>query len=133
MLAQAREVHHKGVFELAVHLFLHGFEVTVAGAFLELTAEQFLPVRAPVNFIHPLAADQRAWAGGRQIFSLRRVVQMLVIVGERFVVIVNHRQHRVGEYLRQHANPIAEAGRQFTADAADPAALPLLLVFPVFG
>ena len=100
VLAQAREIHHEGIFELAVHLFLHGFEVTVAGAFLEFAAEQLLPVRAPVNLIHTLAADQRARAGGRQIFALRRVVQVLVVVGKGFVVIVDRRQHRVGENLR---------------------------------
>ena len=33
VLAQARQVHHEGVFKLAVHLFLDLLEVTVAGAF----------------------------------------------------------------------------------------------------
>ncbi|MBZ3661097.1 hypothetical protein JT306_05220 [Salmonella enterica subsp. enterica serovar Kentucky] len=33
MLAQARQVHHEGVFELAVHRLLHVFEVLVFGAF----------------------------------------------------------------------------------------------------
>ncbi len=33
VFAQARQVHHEGVFELTVHLFLYVVEVAVAGAF----------------------------------------------------------------------------------------------------
>ncbi|MBZ3661133.1 hypothetical protein JT306_06365 [Salmonella enterica subsp. enterica serovar Kentucky] len=44
MFAQARQVHHEGVFELTVHLFLYVVEVAVAGAFFKFAAEQLFPV-----------------------------------------------------------------------------------------
>ena len=132
VFAQARQIHHEGIFKLAVHLFLHGFEVAVTGALFKLAAEQLFPVGAPADFVHPLTADQRTGAGGRQMLALRRGMQMLVIVGEGFVIVVDARQLRVGEDFCQHANAVAEARRQLTGDPADPAALPLLLVFPVF-
>ena len=97
MLAQARQIHHKGVFELAVHRLLHVLEVLVFGAFLELAAQNLFPVRAAGDFIHPLAGDQRARTGDRLMFALRRVVQVLVVVVKRLVVIVDARQMRVSK------------------------------------
>ena len=132
MLAQARQVHHEGVFELAVHLFLDLLEVAVAGAFFELAPQQLLPVGAPDDFVHPLAVNQRARAGGREVIPLRGAVQILIVKGEGFVIIVNLRQNGVGENLRQHAHFAAEAWGQLAVNAADPAALPLLLILPVF-
>ncbi len=132
VFAQARQVHHEGVFELTVHLLLHRLEVAIAGALFELAAEQLFPVRTPLNFIHPLAANQRARAGGGQVFALRRIVQVLIVVGKRLVVVVDPRQRGVSEDFCQHADAPAETRGQLTADAAHPAALPLLLVLPVF-
>ena len=62
VLAQPRQIHHEGVFELAVDFLLHAFEVAVLRALGELAAEDFLPVRPPLDLLHPLAADQRARA-----------------------------------------------------------------------
>src|SRR3546814_9262855 len=45
VLAQARQVHHEGLFELAVNLLLHALEVAVLAALGELGAEDLLPVR----------------------------------------------------------------------------------------
>ena len=101
VLAQARQVHHEGVFELAVHLLLHVLEVRVLGALGELAAEDFLPVRAPFDFLHALAGDERARARGRRRLHFRRVVQVLVVEGERLVVVVDLRQVGVGEDLQQ--------------------------------
>ncbi|SAJ32564.1 Uncharacterised protein [Enterobacter cloacae] len=132
MLAQARQVHHEGVFKLAVHLLLDLLEIAVAGAFFELAAQQLFPVGPPFDFIHSLAVNQRARAGGREVIALWRAVQILVIEGEGFIVIVNLRQDGVSENLRQHAHFAAEARGQHAVNTADPAALPLILIFPVF-
>ncbi len=101
-------------------------------AFFELAAEDLLPVRAPFDLVHALAGDQRARARHRLVLALfGRVVQVLVVEIERLVVIVDLRQVRVGEDFRQHADAVAHARLQLAVDFADPAALPLLLVFPV--
>ena len=60
VLAQPRQIHHEGVFELAVDVLLHAFEIVVLRALGEFAAEDFLPVRAPFDLLHPLAGDQRA-------------------------------------------------------------------------
>lgn len=132
MFTQARQVHHEGVFKLAVHLLLDLVEVAVAGAFFELAAKQFFPVRAANNFVHPFAANQRARAGRREVIALWSTVQIPVIKREGFVVIINAGQGRVGKDFRQHAHAPAETRRQLAGDPAYPAALPLLLIFPVF-
>ena len=107
-------------------------KVSIAGAFFELAAQQLLPVWSPDDLIHPLTVNQRAGAGGREVIPLRGAVQILVIEGERFIVIVNLRQHGVGENFRQDAHFSAEARGQLAVNTADPSALPLILIFPVF-
>ncbi len=131
VLAQAREIHHEGVFELAVHRLLHVFEVLVLRTFFELAAQDLFPVRAGFDFVHSLAGNQRARAGNRLVFAFRRVMQMLIVVVERLVVIVDARQMRVGENFAEQHPAAAHARLQFAVDFAHPAALPLLLVFPV--
>src|SRR3546814_2627469 len=88
------DLHHEGLFELAVNLLLHALEVAVLAALGELGAEDLLPVRAPVDLLHALAADQRARARGRLVLAVRGLVQMLVVEVERLVVIVDLRQDR---------------------------------------
>ena len=57
-------------------------------------------------------------------------MQVLVVEVERFVVVVDLGQVRVGEDVRQHAELAADARADRTVRRAHPAALPLLLVFP---
>lgn len=133
MLAQARQIHHEGVFELAVHRLLHVVEVLIFGAFFKLAAEDLFPVRTAGDLVHPLAGDQRARTGDRLMFALRRVMQILVVIIKRLVVIIDARQMRVGEDFTQQHRAIAHARLQFTVDFADPAALPFFLVFQSFG
>ncbi len=132
MLAQARQIHHEGIFKLAIHLLLNLVEVTVAGALFKLAAEQLFPVGAPDDFIHPLAVDKRTRTGGGQVFSLRRVVQMLVIKGKGFIVVVDLRYHRIGENFGDDAHFAAQTRAYFAINIAHPAAFPHLLIFPVF-
>ncbi|MNF06965.1 hypothetical protein D3C80_2070310 [compost metagenome] len=58
MLAQTRQVGHKGIFEFAVHLFLHVGEVLIGRTFAELSAQIVFPVRAAGNFLHAFAGQQ---------------------------------------------------------------------------
>ena len=60
MFAQARQIHHKCIFKLPVHLFLNAFEIRIDRTLGEFTAEDFLPIRPPFDFLHSFAADQRA-------------------------------------------------------------------------
>src|SRR3546814_4581984 len=55
VLAQARQVHHEGLFELAVNLLLHALEVAVLASLGELGAEDLPQVRAPVDLHNSLA------------------------------------------------------------------------------
>lgn len=113
MLAQARQIHHEGVFELAVHRLLHVVEVLIFGAFFKLAAEDLFPVRTAGDLVHPLAGDQRARTGDRLMFALRRVMQILVVIIKRLVVIIDARQMRVGEDFTQQHRAIAHARLQF--------------------
>ena len=132
MFAQARQVHHEGVFKLPVHLLLHGLEVAVAGTFFKLAAQQFFPVWPPDHFVHPLTVNQRTRASSRDMFAFRCAMQMFVVEGERFVVIINLRHHRVGEDFGYYAHLAAQTRAYLAIHIADPAALPLFLIFPVF-
>src|SRR5215472_2279549 len=58
---------------------------------------------------------------------------MLVVVSERFVVIVDFRQVRVGEDLRQDRESAALLRRDLAVLLALPTAVPASLVLPVFG
>src|SRR5699024_2538353 len=58
MLAQARQIHHERVFELAVNVLLDVFEVVVLAALVEFATENLLPVRPPGDLVHGLAGDQ---------------------------------------------------------------------------
>ncbi len=133
VFAQARQIHHEGVFELAVHRLLHVFEVLVFGAFFELAPQNLFPVWPAGDLVHALAGDQRAWAGDRLVFAFRRVMQVLIIKIKRLVVIIDARQMRVSKDFTQQQRAVTHAWLQFTVDFTDPAALPLLLVFPVGG
>ena len=89
VLAQPRQIHHEGVFELAVDVLLNALEIVVLRALGEFAAENFLPVRAPLDLFHALAGDQRTRARGRHRRHFRRFLQVLVVEGERLVVVVD--------------------------------------------
>src|SRR5690606_15006224 len=78
VLAQPGQVHHEGVLELAVDVLLDALEVVVGRALRELAAQDLLPVRAPLDLLHPLAADQAARPRDRRMLHVGRVVQVLV-------------------------------------------------------
>lgn len=130
VLAEARQVHHEGVLVLTVDVRLDLVEVLVLAPLGELGAEDLLPVRAPLDLLHALPGDQRARARHRLVLGLGRGMQVLVVEVERFVVVVDLGQVRVGEDVRQHAELAADARADRTVCRAHPAALPLLLVFP---
>ena len=132
VFAQARQIHHEGVFKLAVHLLLDLVEVAVAGAFFKFAAEQLFPVRSPDNFIHPLAVNQRTGTSGGHMLPFRRAVQMLIVVGERLIVIIDLRNDRVSEDFGDDAHFAAQTRSDLAIHVANPTALPLLLIFPVF-
>ncbi len=133
VLAQPRQVHHEGLFKLAVDVLLHRLEVGVAAAFGELAAENLLPVRAPLDLFHSLPADQTARTCGRRGLEFGRLVQVLVVEGEGLVIGVDFRQVGVGENLHQDGQARALPGLQLAACRASPAALPFVLVFPFLG
>src|SRR5215469_370222 len=58
---------------------------------------------------------------------------MFVIVSEGFIVVVDFRQMRVREYLREDREPSALLRRDLAVLLALPAAVPALLVLPIFG
>ena len=132
MLAQARQVHHEGVFELAVDVRLHLVKVFVLAALGEFGTEDFLPVRTPFDFLHALAGDQRARPGNRLVLAVASGVQVLVVEIERLVVVVNLGQVRVGEDVRQYPETATDLRADLAGAVTHPAALPLVLVLPLF-
>ena len=56
--------------------------------------------------------------------------QVLIVEVERFVVIVDLRQVRIGEYFRKHAPAATGLELQTPIAIAYPAAVPFLLVLP---
>ena len=97
VFAQARQIHHEGIFKFAVNLLLHILKVVVFGTLGEFGAENFFPVWPPVNLLHPFAANRRTGAGHRHGFRLWRILQMGVVVIPRLVIIINRRQIGIGE------------------------------------
>src|SRR5208337_2607461 len=59
VLTEARQIHHEGVFKLAVDVLLHRLEIVVLRALVELAAENLLPVRPPFDLVHGAAGDER--------------------------------------------------------------------------
>ena len=133
MLAQSRQVHHEGVFKLAIDICLHLVEVGVFAPLGELGAQDLFPVRAPFDLFHALTGNQRAWACHRLVLADLGGMQVLVVESERLIVVVHFGQVGVGEDIRQHP-PFATNTRFNPAiGTAHPAALPLGLVLPLFG
>src|SRR5262249_42804455 len=99
VFAEPRPVHHEGVFELAVDVFLHGLEIVVLRALVELATEDLLPVWPPFDLVHGATGDERQRPGDRCRRQLGRLLQVLVIVREGLVVVVNLWQVWIGENL----------------------------------
>jgi hypothetical protein len=131
MLAQARQIHHEGVFKFAVNVCLHLVEVIVGLALVELAAQYLFPVRPPFDFLHAFAGNQGAGAGDGAYLDIGRVVQVRIVKGKGFVIVINFREAGVAEDFGQHA-PFA-AGGQFdlAVGLARPSSLPAFLVLPV--
>jgi hypothetical protein len=70
--------------------------------------------------------------GGRSAGAGPGACAVLVVEVERLVVVVDGRQVRVGEDVRQHAELAANARVDRAILVAHPAAVPLVLVFPLF-
>ena len=60
-------------------------------------------------------------------------MEMLVVEGEGFVIIVDFRQVRIGEDIGKNAPFGAHARLELAVFLAQPAAIPALLVFPFLG
>ena len=97
----------------------------------EFAAEDLLPVRTPLDFLHALAGDQRTRTRGRRGLQLGRRLQMLIVEGERLVVVVDFRQVGIGENIGQDPPLRADARLDLAVLLAAPAAVPAVLVFPV--
>ncbi|OIQ75920.1 hypothetical protein GALL_424050 [mine drainage metagenome] len=133
MLAQARQVHHEGVFKLAVDVFLDVIKVFVLAALGKFATQNFFPVRTPLYFFHARTRDQAARASGRHGLGFGRRLQVRVVKGKGLVVVVNLRQVRVGEDFHQQL-PLGPLARfDLAIGQSLPAAVPLVLVFPLLG
>ena len=133
MLAQTRQIHHEGVFELAVNICLHLVEVGVFAPLGELGAKNLFPVRAPFDLFHTLTGNQRARTRHRLVLADLGGMQVLVVESERLIVVIHLGQVGVGENVRQHPPFATNTRFNPTVVTAHPAALPLGLVLPLFG
>src|SRR5229473_2407168 len=133
VLAQPRQVHHEGVFELPVDVLLDALEIVVLRPLGKFATENLFPVRTPFDLLDPFARHQRARPRGRHRRHFLRLLQMLVVERERLVVIVDLWQIGVGENVREHAPLTADARLDLAVVLAFPATFPARLVFPVLG
>src|SRR5262249_30649077 len=133
VLAEPRQIHHEGVFELAVDILLHALEIHVLRTLLELTAENLLPVRPPLDLLDPLATDGRARTRSREGLGFLRGVQVLIGERERLVITVDFRQVRICENVGEDAPFGAYLRFDAAVLAARPAAIPLRLILPLAG
>src|SRR5262249_22656969 len=78
-------------------------------------------------------SDERQGAGDGCGWEFRRLLEMLVVVGEGLVVVVDLWQMRIGEDLGQDRQTPALLRRDLAVLLALPAAVPALLVLPVLG
>ena len=81
--------------------------------------------------VHLLAGDQAARARGRRRLHFGCRLQVLVVEGERLVVVVDLGQVRVGEDAHQQLPLRALARLDPAVGLAHPAAVPLVLVLPL--
>ena len=132
VFAQAGQIHHEGLLECGVHFFLNAFEQHVFAAFFKFACQVVFPVRPPFHFVHFFAGNHGNGTRGGRRFHFGRVLQMLVIVGERLVVVVDFRHVGVGENVGQDFQLAALFGHELAVRFAHPAAVPFFLVFPVF-
>ena len=101
VLADPRQVHHEGFFELAVDLLLTPSKLGPGERLANSPPRIVLPVRSPLESFHRLAADQRfAAAAVGNVVPRGDVMQVLVVVGERLVVVVDYGQSGIGEDVR---------------------------------
>ena len=133
MFAQPRQIHHEGILILSIHLLLDAFEIVILAALLELPAQDFLPVGAFLDLLHPLARDPRPGPGGRKCRALGGGFQVVVVEIERLIVIVDLGQVRVAEDVGQDTPLVALLGLQLAGAGPFPAAVPAGLVLPIGG
>ena len=131
MLAQARQIHHEGIFILSIDLLLDVLKVVVLGPLRELAAQDFLPVRAFLDLFHPLAGDLGPGACGGKGGHVGCRFQVVVVEIKRLIVVVDFRHVGVSEDIRQNPPLGALLGMQLTRFRPRPATVPALLVFPV--
>ena len=97
MLAQARQIHHEGVFKLAVNRLFHRLEIHILGTRFKFGTEDFLPIWPAFDFLHALAGNHRTRPCRGRGFGFRGVLQMGIIEIIRFIIIVNLRHIGIGE------------------------------------
>src|SRR6185437_8181184 len=91
----------------------------------------FLPIGTPLDLLHAFAGDQRPRTRGRHCLRFWRLLQVLVIEGEGFVIVVDLGQIGIGEDVRQDAPLRPDSRFDLAVLLTTPAAIPALLVFPV--
>ena len=77
-------IHHKGVFELAIHRLLDVVEVLVFRQFVKLTTQVIFPVRPFSIFaIRSPVISERGRANRLRFAAFRRGMQVLIVKIER--------------------------------------------------
>ncbi len=127
VFADPRDVEHVRLLELHLHVVLHPVEDDVTLEEFGVAAEVVVPVGRPLD-VHRLAGDERVRPRDGGVLLKRRLDEGVVVVGPRLVVVLEARQHRVGEDLEQLLEPATRAQLEPAALREHPAALPAFLV-----
>ena len=132
VVADARQIEERHPLELEHRLLLGGRQVLQVGVVARVVrraAEVVVPVRPHLD-VHRLPGDHRDGSRRGLVVHRRRLDQVEVLVGERLVVVVDHRQVRVVEDVEQPpllARSLEVDARRFLL----PPALVDGLVFPL--
>jgi len=135
VVAHARQVVESHALQLEHGLLLgrrQVLQVGVVAGVVRSAAQIVVPVGAALD-VHGLARDQGDGPGGDLVVRFGGLDQVQVLVGPRFVVIVDDRQVGVVEDVQQALLLAGGAQLELAVLVLDPTALERLLVFPLAG
>ena len=128
VVADTRQVLHEQVMELQRNVTSHLLEIVILTGRLAIRQIIF-PVRPPFD-IHALLSNQRTRTRNRLMVLPLRADERLIVIGPRFIVVIELRLIRMIEELQQALR--LRTGTQLQLAILEfPAALPLRLVLPV--
>ena len=129
VVAEARQILHEEIVKFQLDLLAELLQIVIIARRLA-AREIVLPVRPPLD-LHALLRDQGARARHGLMVLASRMDQRLVVVCPRLVVVIKLGLIGMVEELHEAHRLVRAGGERKLAVLDLPAALPLLLIFPI--